>query len=82
MSTGYEITLPEFNSLIQEAAGRKAVAPLLAEWFGYSIRRNGVQWRLESSDGVPIDPLAVYSRTQQDPEKQLRIYRAAMSVWR
>jgi hypothetical protein len=37
---------------------------------------------LKGLDGRELDPLAMHEQVQADPEKQGRIYRTAMTLWR
>jgi hypothetical protein len=78
----YELTYADFRQLIENAACRKVVAPLIADWFGYSVVQEGPDvWVRNGADEV-IDPLWLHLTIQADPERQGTLYGTAMSLWR
>jgi hypothetical protein len=82
MKTGYEISFEEFKSLLSDPEWRKMVAPLVTEWFGCQVVVKDRGFWLKGLDGRELDPLAMHEQVQADPEKQGRIYRTAMTLWR
>jgi hypothetical protein len=82
VTTGYEVTLPDFRRLIGDPYCQPTTARLLDEWFGYEIR--GERGRAKVTDAArrPVDVAELHRLIQADPEMQGELYRAAMTLWR
>jgi hypothetical protein len=80
MKTGYEISFKDFNALCTDH--RNDVAPLLRDWFGYEVVTTSKDFLLLDLQGVDVNPQIVHETIQADPERQGRIYRLAMTLWR
>jgi hypothetical protein len=79
---GYEVTYANFRYLVEDPVYRKAVAPLLAGWFAYSIVVEGSDVWVKSSNGEMIDVLWLHLVIQADADKARVLYGTAMSLWR
>jgi hypothetical protein len=82
MKTGYEISFEEFKSLLSYPYYRPSVAPVIAEWFDCEVVTLENGFVLRDSNGAEMDSLTVHERIQGDSERQGRIYRIAMTLWR
>ncbi|MEO7650289.1 MAG: hypothetical protein ABIZ80_07455 [Bryobacteraceae bacterium] len=80
MKTGYENSLKDFFALCLDHSNE--VAPLIRKWFGYDVMPADGRFLLRDSGGADIDPEIVHERIQADPDRQGRIYRVAMTLWR
>ena len=80
MKTGYEISLQDFIRLCSDH--RNEVAPLIREWFGYAVVPADHSFVLHDGRGVEVSPELVHEMIQADPDRQGRIYRVAMTLWR
>jgi hypothetical protein len=78
----YEVTYGDFRNLIEDPVYRKAMAPLIAEWFACSIVVQGSDVRVKNDAGEMIDALWLHLVIQADPDKQRLLYGTAMSLWR
>jgi hypothetical protein len=78
----YEVTYADFRRLIEDPDYREAVAPLIAEWFGYSIVVEGSDVWVKNDAGDMIDALWLHLVIQADPDKQGVLYGTAMFLWR
>ena len=72
----------DFRRLIEDRDNRKAVAPLLDQWFGYSVVGERPDVFIRNKVGKMIDPLWLHLRIQNDPAQQQTWYNTAMSLWR
>jgi hypothetical protein len=78
----YEVTYGDFRQLIEYQPYREALAPLLAEWFAYSIVEEGPDVLIRDHGGEMIDTLRLHLLIQDDPVRQRALYNTAMSLWR
>jgi hypothetical protein len=81
-ATGSEITYANFRQLLEYPEFRGAVAPLMAEWFGYSVTDTPVGVRLVNPAGEALDTLWIHLRIQADGPRHRALYQLAMSLWR
>jgi hypothetical protein len=79
---GYEISLADFRRLVSDPYCQPSIAPLLAEWFGCRIEGEGPTAFVRDGHGAVSDLTALHAAIQADPERQNRIYNAAMTLWR
>lgn len=80
--TGHEIRFSDFLQLLSHRAYRMAIACLLSEWYGYSISIEEGLPVVRAQNGDSVDVLGLHHRIQNDPEKQIEMYRTAMGLWR
>jgi hypothetical protein len=80
--TEYEITFANFRYLLENVDYRPAVAPQMAEWFGYKVADTSAGILLVNPAGEALDLLWVHLRIQADDSRQRAIYQLAMSLWR
>jgi hypothetical protein len=78
---GYQVSYENFRRLIDYPPYREVVAPLLMDWFGYSIVEEGPDVWVKNIAGVSIDPLWLHLLIQGDPKQQDQLYNTAMSLW-
>jgi hypothetical protein len=81
-ATGRELSYPDFLRLVREADGRRAVAPLLREWFGCRVTGNGETTQIVDAKRLAVDMLSLHLRIQEDESKQRCLYQIAMTLWR
>jgi hypothetical protein len=79
---GYEVTLADFRQLLSYPLYREQTAPLLLEWYGYSVTGDEAETTVVTPTGQPVEIPALHAVIQADPEKQGRLYRTAMTLWR
>lgn len=81
MSTGYSITLHQFQRLLYYPPFREVIAPLIREWYGFEVRPAGELATVHDGNGNQVTIESVHDVIQADPERQGRIYREAMTLW-
>ena len=79
---GYEVSLADFRQLLSYPFYREETAPLLLEWYGYAIVGGEADTAVVTRDGDPVAIPALHAAIQADPDKQGRLYRTAMTLWR
>ncbi len=82
MTTGYEVSLPDFRQLIGYPPYQPTTARLLDAWFGYRIKGERDRARVMDADGREVNVVELHGAIQADPELQGAFYRAAMTLWR
>ena len=82
MTTGYEVTLPDFRRLIGDPYCQPTTARLLDEWFGYEIKGEGGRAKVLDGARREVNLAELHRTIQADPEMQAELYRAAMTLWR
>ena len=79
-NTGRELSFAEFLRLVHNADSRKAIAPLLKQWFGYRISGVDTATQIVDAKHVAVDMLSLHLRIQEDEEQQRSFYQTAMSL--
>jgi hypothetical protein len=79
---GYEVTLADFRQLLSYPYYREQTAPLLKEWYGFSVVGDETETAVLTASGKPVNIPALHAYIQADPEKQGRLYHTAMTLWR
>jgi len=82
MTTGYEVTLPDFRRLIGDPYSQPTTARLLDDWFGYEIRGERGRAKVLDAAGREVNVVELHRLIQADEEMQGELYRAAMTLWR
>ncbi|HEY1425437.1 MAG TPA: hypothetical protein VGF50_02090 [Caulobacteraceae bacterium] len=82
MTTGYELTLPEFRQLIGDPYYQPTAARLLDDWFGYQVKGERGRAKVLDVAGREVSLAELHRTIQADPEMQGELYRAAMTLWR
>lgn len=82
MTTGYEVTLPDFRRLIGDPYCQPTTARLLGEWFDYEIKGERGRAKVLDAAGRNVDVAELHRLIQADPEFQHELYDAAMTLWR
>lgn len=82
MSTGYEVTLPDFRRLLGDPYCQPTTARLLDEWFGYAIKGERGRAKVLDGAGREVNIVELHRLIQADEEMQGELYRAAMTLWR
>jgi hypothetical protein len=80
--TGYRVTLADFQHLVSDPLYRRAIAPLLGEWFGVTLSGAQKETEIRGDNGATIGIAALHDRIQSDPKMQYRLYQTAMDLWR
>jgi hypothetical protein len=79
--TGFEITYSQFCQLLEYPEYRVVVAPLIVEWFGYTVAETTAGIRLLNPAGEALDMLRVHLMIQADGPRHQALYQLAMSLW-
>jgi hypothetical protein len=80
MGTGYEVSLKDFVQLLEYPTHRAPLAPIIHECFGYQVGAcDGVVIR--NNGGQEVSAASMHAAIQSDPERQQRLYSAAMKLW-
>ncbi|MEP6763792.1 MAG: hypothetical protein ABJB66_05735 [Gemmatimonadaceae bacterium] len=82
MKTGYEVTFKDFQMLFSYVPNQVEIAPMFRDWFNYEVRIFAKELILVDESGAHIDLAQVHDVIQSDPERQGRLYRVAMTIWR
>jgi len=78
----WEVTFRDFRYLIEYLPYRITIAPLLEEWFGYSVAGEGSDTVVLNDRAEAIDSLWLHLRIQDDGSKQYALYQTAQNLWR
>lgn len=79
---GYQLTYRDFMRLLEDHESRVAVAPLIADWFGFRVEQVDSDTLVQCGDGVPVDKLWLHLQIQSDSGRQYKLYQVAMPLCR
>lgn len=79
---GIQLSLEHVRRLVSGTEYRFVIAPMLKEWFAYSIIGEGTDSTVLASDGTVVSLDLLHDQTQSDPKKQYYLYQRAMDFWR
>ena len=68
MTTGYEVSLPDFYRLIGDPYCQPTTARLLDEWFGYRIEGERGRARVLDAAGRHVNVVELHRTIQADPD--------------